>query len=118
MSLVSAILFNAPPPVFVGNVRKIIAREMTQRLPTAIQKPRTDKRPGSHELGRMLRANIESLLSDGGQWSAQDVADVLGSSPTSIRRHLNSLVDLGFAENTPGYKRKCNEQLKFWLKSA
>jgi len=119
MSLVSAILFNAPPPVFVGDVRKIIAREMTEKLPAATQKPSASagNRPGAHELGRILRANIEKLLKDGGKWSAQEVADVLGSSQTSTRRHMNCLVDLGFAESTPGYKRTCREQLKFWIKS-
>lgn len=65
MSLVSAILFNAPPPVFHGHIRKIIAREMIEKVPASTQTAPTGKRPGAHELGRILRANIENLLQDG-----------------------------------------------------
>ena len=117
MSLVSAILLNAPPPVFHGAVRKIIAREMTEKLPAATQKPSASagKRVSVHELSRILREKIIALLSDGEKWSAKEVADALGSSQTSTRRHLNCLVDLGIARCTPGYIRTCREQLKFWI---
>ena len=116
MSLVSAILFNAPPPVFHGHIRNIIAREMIEKVPASTQTAPTGKRPGAHELGRILRANIEKLLQDGEKWSAQEMADVLGSSQTSTRRHLNCLVDLGIARCTPGYIRTCRERLKYWMK--
>ena len=118
MSLVSAILLNAPPPVFHGAVRKIIAREMTEKLPAATQKPSASagKRVSVHELSRILREKIIALLSDGEKWSAKEVAEVLESSQTSTRRHLNHLVDTGFAVSTPGYIRTCREQLKYWLK--
>lgn len=100
-----------PSPYIHSNVRRYVAPEMQDKR----IKP-AGKRVSVHELSRILREKIIALLSDGEKWSAKEVAEVLDSSQTSTRRHLNCLVDLGIARCTPGYIRTCREQLKFWMK--
>ena len=55
-----------PSPYIHSNVRRYVAPEMQDKRinPIGHTKP-TGKRPGAHELGRILRANIEKLLKGG-----------------------------------------------------
>lgn len=105
-----------PSPYIHSNVRRYVAPEMQDKRikPVGYTKP-AGKRVSVHELSRILREKIIALLSDGEKWSAKEVAEVLESSQTSTRRHLNCLVDLGIARCTPGYIRTCREQLKYWI---
>lgn len=104
MSLLAALLFNDPPTVFHGTHRQIIAREM--RVKSAPRsKPVANDSPGAHELGRILRANIENLLAEGGRWNTNQIvaefkARNISGSITSIRRHLNNMTDIGAAQRS------------------
>ena len=105
-----------PSPYIHSNVRRYVAPEMQdKRLRSTDNTKPAGKRVSVHELSRILREKIIVLLSDGEKWSAKEVAEVLESSQTSTRRHLNCLVDLGTARCTPGYIRTCREQLKYWI---
>ena len=104
-----------PSPYLHSNVRRFVAPEMQDKRLRPIGQP-TGNGVSAHEFSRILRAKIEALLKEGGKLSVIEVADAVGSSKTSARRHLNCLVDTGFAESTPGYVRTCREQLKFWIK--
>lgn len=91
MSLVSAILFNAPPPVFHGDVRKIIAREMVEK---SIKSKGLDAGKGNYDEGKRNRAAIVTFLADGNAHKLADIAHAADLSETTARRHLLDLVSL------------------------
>lgn len=90
-----------PSPSIHSNVRRFVAPEMrTKSEPKA--RASTNESPGAHELGRILRANIENLLAEGGRWNTDEVVAEfkkrkISGSITSIRRHLNNMTDIGVA---------------------
>ena len=113
MSLVSAILFNAPPPVFHGDVRKIIAREMVEK---AIKSKGLDAGKGNYDEGKRNRSAIVQLLAGGNVYKLADIACAANISVVTARRHLLDLVNKKVAMTNVGtvvISRK--NPLLFWM---
>ena len=113
MSLVSAILFNAPPPVFHGDVRKIIAREMVEK---AIKSKGLDAGKGNYDEGKRNRADIVQLLAGGKVYKLAEVAHATHLSEVTVRRHLTEMVEKGLAMSNVGtVVLSRRNPLLFWI---
>lgn len=109
MSLVSAILFNAPPPVFHGSVRKIIAQDMIDR------RAKKQGGPTKEIIGRTNREKVIDVLSGGGAYSILEVSDMAYLSQTSTARHLRDLFDLGIAGRKLGNRGSAKDRSLYWI---
>lgn len=114
MSLVSAILFNAPPPIFHGNIRKIVNREMLLKTPKSFSKEKNNR---AVDVGRINRAAILRYLDNGKKRMVVDIANAVGLTRDAVRVHLHALSEMNAIKKSginPGRISRANPFV-FWI---